>query len=156
MKKIFIIIIIIAGFAGYLLLTGDKSEQPKSDVFENQPAGDTTEKEDKEEGIVMTAEVIYTDSGFSPKELNVTKGTTVIFKNESSSNFWPASAMHPTHIVYPGSDIKKCGTSEENNIFDACKGILPGGSYSFIFDEIGKWGYHDHLRASNFGSIVVE
>jgi len=62
--------------------------------------------------------------------------------------------MHPTHTVYPGSDVKKCGSDE--SIFDACKGLEQGESFSFTFNEIGSWGYHDHLRASTTGKIVVE
>ncbi len=174
-KVIFIIIILLVGLTGYLFLVNNENEQIENNVSENQPAGEMTDNDiatatddmadtgdaiengsDEKDNIIETTEVIYTDSGFSPKEITVAKGATVVFKNESSSDFWPASAMHPTHTVYPGSDIKKCGTSEEVNIFDACKGIAPGGSYSFIFNQVGKWDYHDHLRASNFGSIVVE
>ena len=38
------------------------------------------------------------------------KKGTVIWKNESSNPMWTASAMHPTHKVYPGTDISACGT----------------------------------------------
>ena len=100
--------------------------------------------------------VIYTDSGDPPVSLNINAGETVVFKNESSKEMWPASATHPTHTGYPGSDIEKCGTSEEPNIFDACRGIAPGGSWSFKFDIVGSWKYHDHLDVKKFGAIVVE
>ena len=100
--------------------------------------------------------IFYTDSGFSPNPLTVKLGETVTFINQSSNPFWPASPMHPTHKVYPGSDIERCGTAEEPNIFDACRGIPAGGSWSFTFDEIGSWNYHNHLNSSHFGKIVVE
>ena len=64
--------------------------------------------------------------------------------------------MHPTHKVYPGSDIEKCGTAEESNIFDACRGLKEGESYEFTFNEKGSWRYHDHLNIKNTGSIIVE
>ena len=60
----------------------------------------------------------------------------------SSSTAWPASAFHPTHEVYPG--------------FDALKGINMGESYSFTFDKIGSWKYHNHLSPSVTGAIIVE
>ena len=102
------------------------------------------------------ATVTYTDDGFSPATVTVAQGSTVHFVNQSSGEFWPASAMHPTHIVYPGSGIELCGTAVALTIFDACGGVASGGTWSFTFNEVGQWGYHDHLNASHFGKVVVE
>ncbi|MFH0712907.1 MAG: hypothetical protein V2A55_03610 [Candidatus Jorgensenbacteria bacterium] len=108
------------------------------------------------QGASVTKTVVLTDSGFSPVSLSVRVGDTVVFENRSSTDFWPTSAMHPTHKVYPGSDIEKCGTAEESKIFDACRAIPAGGSWFFTFNEAGSWDYHDHLDAKNFGKIIVE
>ena len=97
-----------------------------------------------------------TSSGFSPKTLTIKKGETVTWINKDTESHWPASATHPTHTVYPGSDIKKCETAEESNIFDTCRGLNPGESYSFTFNEIGSWSYHDHIVANLFGKVIVE
>lgn len=94
-------------------------------------------------------------SGYAPNELTVKKGSTVNFTNSSSATHRPASAQHPTHTVYPGSDIQKCGSTAQGIIFDACVGVEPGDSYSFTFNEVGEWFYHDHLNPSNFGKVVV-
>ncbi len=88
-------------------------------------------------------EIRYMDDGFSPAVVEVSVGSIVTFVNDSSRDFWPASDLHPTHKSYPGSSIGKCGTEEADSIFDACGGIAPGGSYSFTFDEVGEWNYHD-------------
>jgi len=104
-------------------------------------------------GIVVLA---YTDSGFAEKTITIKSGTTVEFKNQSSRGMWPASAMHPTHTVYPDSDIKKCGTAEEEGIFDSCGEIAPRESWSFTFNEVGEWGYHNHNNPSHFGKIIVQ
>lgn len=112
---------------------------------------------DVQETVVVSNNVVtYLDSGFSPSTLTIKAGERVTFRNESSRAFWPASAVHPTHKVYPGSDIQKCGTAEERQIFDACRGIEPGSEWSFKFDNVGTWKYHDHLNASKTGTIVVE
>lgn len=103
-----------------------------------------------------TVTVTYTQNGFSPSPVNVRVGDTVRFVNDSGRSFWPASAFHPTHTAYPGSNITKCGTGEESRIFDACKALASGESYSFAFTEIGTWNYHDHMNASRFGSVVVK
>ncbi len=113
--------------------------------------------EDVDEMVVVGEKVItFTDAGYSPSSLTVKAGETVTFKNVGSKPTWPASAMHPTHKVYPGSGIEKCGTSEEGKIFDACRGVAPGGSWSFTFHEVGEWKYHDHLNSGIFGTIVVQ
>ncbi|MFH0806375.1 MAG: hypothetical protein V1885_01475 [Candidatus Brennerbacteria bacterium] len=107
-------------------------------------------------GSVGVHTVRITANGFEPASLIIKKGDIVTWVNESGRNVWPASAMHPTHKVYPGSDISKCGSAEAANIFDSCQGISTGGSWSFIFNEVGTWKYHDHLRATVFGSVAVE
>jgi len=100
--------------------------------------------------------ITYTNSGYLPREVRIALGGTVTFKNESSRAMWTATAIHPTHTIYPGSSIQKCGTPEEPRIFDACKDIAQGESWSFTFQEQGSWGYHDHRRTSNTGKIIVE
>lgn len=86
--------------------------------------------------------ITYTDSGFSPTTLTIKSGDTVVFKNNGSKDFWPASAIHPTHTIYPE--------------FDAKKGIAPGATYSFTFTRIGSWKYHNHLNPSLTGTITVQ
>ena len=98
----------------------------------------------------QTKEIVFTDSGFSPSVLTIKAGTTVVFKNSGSKDFWPASAKHPTHNEYPikGGCV--------GSIFDACKAIAPGGQWEFKFDVLGGWNYHDHLNPTFFGKVVVE
>lgn len=100
--------------------------------------------------------VRITADGFEPREITVDKGTKVTWINEQNSPSWPASAVHPTHRVYPGSDIVKCGTPEQDKIFDSCRGLKKGESWNFVFNEVGEWYYHDHLNPSWTGKIVVK
>ena len=100
--------------------------------------------------------VTYSGNGFSPNALTVPKGATVVFKNESSKGMWPASAMHPTHIVYSGTSLSEHCPDPQNTAFDACTSIPVGRQWSFRFDKTGTWGYHDHLNPSYFGKIVVQ
>lgn len=109
----------------------------------------------KGDGAVMegrqTVTVTFTKDGYSPKEVTIKKGDTVIFVNEDSKETWPASAVHPTHSVYPIKTESDCLGSA----FDACRGLKTGESWSFTFTEIGTWRYHDHLNASKTGSVIV-
>ncbi len=95
------------------------------------------------------ATVTYTDTGFSPASLTIAKGQTVIFQNASSSPMRVASDPHPTHNGYPTTG--GCVGST----FDSCMNILPGASWSFKFDYVGSWGYHNHLTPTQKGTIVV-
>lgn len=85
--------------------------------------------------------VIMTDDGYQPEDLEIELGEKVIFKNDGKDDRWPASNIHPTHEIY--SD------------FDPKKSVLPGDSWSFVFDKAGTWRWHDHLDPSLNGAITV-
>ncbi len=85
--------------------------------------------------------VSYTDEGFEPKDLSITRGTMVHFANESSIDMWVASDDHPAHTDLP--------------TFDQFKGSPPGEQYVYIFDQTGEWKYHDHLNPTAVGTITV-
>jgi len=138
-----------------------KTEQPSEEavVPETTPpaAAETATStpaatEESANSVIIT----HTDDGFSPSTVTIKQGDTITFKNDGPTPSWPASAKHPDHTVYPGSDIAKCATPEQAAIFDACRGLQTGESWSFKFDNVGTWNYHDHLSPSQFGAIVVE
>lgn len=106
--------------------------------------------------VVLPNLVIYSDTGYTPKNLTIKKGEMVTWKNESKLSMWTASAMHPTHKIYPGTDIVNCGTSAGSGQFDACETLANGESWSFKFDNVGTWNYHNHSNSSHFGTVVVE
>ncbi len=99
--------------------------------------------------------VAYTADGFSPKELTVKAGDRVVWVNAATTDMWPATAAHPTHTVYPGSDIAKCSEADTSMIFDACHPFGAGDAYAFTFTEIGSWKYHNHLNVQQGGIITV-
>ena len=140
MKKILLIIFLISA----LLLAGCSSSG----------SDDKSSTKGSSKNKVLTIEI--NSEGFSPNPLIVGQGDTVTWINKDATEHWTASAMHPTHTVYPGSDINKCGTSEEKNIFDSCKGLAQDEEWSFTFNEKGEWKYHDHLNPKLFGKVIVE
>lgn len=91
--------------------------------------------------LTSTTTILITSSGFSPKDITVLKGSTVVFKNTDTKEHWPASDPHPNHTVYPE--------------FDSKKSILPDQSWSFVFDKVGNWKYHDHKFALRRGVVSV-
>jgi plastocyanin len=86
--------------------------------------------------------VVIDDRGqFSPSAVKVSKGGKVTWINKSSVAVWPASAFHPTHTLYPG--------------FDALRGLKTGETYSFVFEKVGSWKYHNHLNSGVTGVVEV-
>ncbi|PIR41586.1 MAG: hypothetical protein COV31_00555 [Candidatus Yanofskybacteria bacterium CG10_big_fil_rev_8_21_14_0_10_46_23] len=153
-----IVVLIVIGL--FLFRSGsnpeDINDNQEEEMIEESPSpslSPTITPEEDGKGEVST--IVYSDSGFSPRTLEVERGTTVIFKNNSSQNFWPASAVHPIHSAYPNSSLSFCGTARAINAFDACQGIAVGGEFSFVFNEIGTWAYHDHLEARQVGTIII-
>ena len=94
--------------------------------------------------IAKTVTVNYTGSGFNPATVEINKGDTVRFVNQSSGGMWVASSPHPTHTDYPSFDEK--GT------------VQNGSSYEFTFLKVGSWKYHNHVNfpGGGFGTVVVK
>jgi len=106
-------------------------------ISENKPTSQETKlSRDKNEAV----EVLLTDDGFKPKQITISKRTTVTWKNAGNNFHWPASDFHPTHREYP-TDERGCLGSN----FDACEGLEKNQKYSFTFDKLGSWSVHDHL-----------
>lgn len=109
-----------------------------------------------EESATDAKTIAVDETGFAVKSLTIAAGTTVTFVNNGQGLHWPASDVHPVHAEYPGSNISKCGTAEASSIFDACHGLATGEKYSFTFNEVGTWGFHDHLAPAHTGTIIVQ
>lgn len=103
----------------------------------------------------MKNEVTYTGNGFSPKSLTVKKGDTVTWLNKDSDQLWVASGVHPDHTLYDGTSRAQHCPNTANTAFDQCKGMPTGQSYSFTFNKVGTWEYHNHLNPSESGEVVV-
>lgn len=138
----------------------EMEEQEKSDKGEGAASAQADDAEESS-GVKQAEEVEnsqdtpivrYTATGFSPREITIEKGEIVTFINESTSGMWVASAVHPTHTVYP----EKTGNDCLGSAFDACEALSSGESWSFTFNKEGTWVYHNHTRANHTGTITVE
>lgn len=84
-----------------------------------------------------------TANGFSPANLEIMKGDMVEFINkDEGAVHWPASGMHPTHLLCKG--------------FDSLRGLSFNETYSFTFTETKECPMHDHLKPSLWGKIIVK
>jgi plastocyanin len=85
--------------------------------------------------------VVLSKEGFQPPVLTIKKGDTVTFSTNLGIQYWPASNQHPIHADYPA--------------FDPKRPVNPGEEWSFTFDRVGTWSYHDHLNSPIRGTIIV-
>ena len=102
----------------------------------------------KPTGVEHTIEI--TSSGFSPRQVTIGLGDTVVFVNKNTAPHWPASDIHPTHSVYP----EKGGCIGSK--FDACEGLKQNEKYEFTFFQGGSWCFHDHLNPGLTGCVDVK
>ncbi len=85
--------------------------------------------------------IIYSDSGFSPSPLTVKTGTMVTIKNTSSRTLQFDSDPHPVHTDDPELNV----------------GVVASGqTKTFTVTTTGSHGYHNHLNASDTGTLVVQ
>lgn len=148
-----IIIVIIIGIIYFTMDTPTTPEPTESDtIVPTEPVATstpvvtatstTTSTPSTTASTTRTHTITYTETGFTPADLTIKTGETVIFKNNSTRAFWPASNDHPSHTIYPEFDPKKT--------------IAAGESWSFTFTKVGSWKYHDHRAASLGGTITVQ
>lgn len=106
------------------------------------PAPTSSNTQKPNASVPPNATVIHmTKDGFSPATIAVSQNSAVTFTNEDAVPHWPASNIHPTHGIYPEFDPK-----EE---------VPPGMSWTFVFDKIGTWRFHDHLNPTWIGQVKV-
>ena len=100
-----------------------------------------------------SAAVTFNGHAFSPANVTIAQGGTVTFTS-TGGNMWVASDPHPIHNGYDGTTQEQhCAPGYAGAApFDQC---VPGTSFTFTFNKVGTWGYHDHLSASLGGTVTV-
>lgn len=141
------VIIVLLALGGFILYKKQTSQPKVKEIEQKMTVREEPKKSESTESSKTTKEVdgnqiTYTDNGFSPASINIKLGEAVSWKNDSSDLMWVASVIHPTHLEYPG--------------FDQLKGSEKGTTYSFKFEKVGTWKFHNHLNPGITGKVVVE
>lgn len=146
-KKLLVTVVLLAAAAiGAFYLTANRTPANREET-EGQAVAPVPPPEEAA-GVQTTNEVppaTFTVSmntgGFSPPNLTIKAGDTVTFKNNDTRQRWPASGLHPTHLICAG--------------FDALEPVPPGKSYSHAFAAAGECPLHDHLIPRLQGKITA-
>lgn len=107
-----------------------RSDSPP--ILEAKPTAEVPE-----DAVVIT----LSKDGFSPDEISIKAGDSVVFRSVAGEPFWPASNLHPSHALYPE--------------FDPQEPVQPDAVWGFTFTKVGEWKYHDHLAPYFTGVITV-
>lgn len=91
--------------------------------------------------VAGTALITYNNGVFNPVTLPIRKGQMIEFKNIGGQSLQIALGKHPKH--------------EEVEGFKETV-VTTGKSYYFTLWQAGIFDYHDHLKASAQGSLIVQ
>ena len=156
---VWIVVIILVVLGGWYLYSAQTASAPVVPSVETQTTTGTNAGANVSapttSSAPMSATVKLTSSGFSPGTMTIAKGGTVPWVNESGSPMWVASAMHPAHVLYDNtSKDEHCASGYTGPTpFDQCSSSV---NYSFTFNKVGTWKYHNHVNSSQFGTVIVQ
>lgn len=138
-------VVLIAAGGALALMSGksdDTAKEPSSSTTAPESTANTTESATEGSNEAAKEDTItYNNDGFSPSSLSAKAGSQVTVKNASSRSLQFDSDPHPQHTDNPELNI----------------GIIaPGDSKSFTVTTTGSHGFHNHLNASDTGTLTVQ
>lgn len=133
-----LVVVAIVAVGGYMLLSNNAANVNPTPTETQEAQTTTTEDKAMQE---ETTNVTVTGSGFEPQTLTVKPGTKVVWTNKSGGPVTVSSDVHPTHLLWPFLNLGK---------FDN------DSSVSVVFEEAGTYTYHNHLDASQTGTVTVK
>ena len=149
-----IIAIIVIAIVGFMLF-GSSPEVSPGDTTVTESAipstGQTTQvpkpatKTTTSVSPTMTKDgyylVSYLNSGFSPRTLDIVRGKSVRFLNNSTRSMRIVSADTTNNSVYQALNQSKT--------------VGKGGAYDFTFNEAGTYDYMNYNNSADRGTITV-
>lgn len=136
--KIIIAILIVAIIAlAAVMLNKDKPSESSSTATNKS----SQQKSEQSDSTDVAALITFDGKDFKLSTDRVMSGEKVKIVNNSQTDLEFDSDPHPVH-----TDNKELNVDL----------VAPGDSKTFTLTKKGKWGFHNHLKASQTGSITVE
>ncbi len=150
-----LVAIVLVGALAWFALSPNPAAAPTDGALEENTASSTETVNEEDTSAVTT--ITLTDSGFSPSSVTISVGQTVRFVNNSSRGMWVGADEHPTHTEYDGTSTREHCADGANTTgsFDQCTSAPAGASWDYTFLKSGTFGYHNHVGASNTGTVIV-
>lgn len=126
---------------GVLVIASMKTNETSNPSAQSNTNTDSSKASDQTSTEEADVTITYNGSTFALSASTVKSGGTVKVENTSTKNLNFESDPHPAHT-----------NNEELN----AGGIEPGKSTIFTLTTKGKWGFHNHLNASQHGELTVE
>lgn len=136
--KAAIAILVVVIIVAVALMLNKKDDTKTSTNTSSNTTTSNTKSDTTSAEVAMT--ITYDGNGFSESASSIKAGQAVKVVNNSTKSLDFDSDPHPVHT-----------DNTELNAGD----IEPGQSKTFVIDKTGTWGYHNHLDASQHGSIMV-
>lgn len=154
-----IVVIALIAFAAYAF-SANRAAAPSNEGAGEEGVTERTETTittDEDTGPAVST-ISLTDTGFSPATMTIARGETVRFRNDSSRSMWIGTDEHPTHTEYDGTSTREHCVNGMNigTSFDQCASVAKGEFWDFTFEKSGTFGYHNHVGASNTGTVIVQ
>jgi plastocyanin len=146
-----IVVIILAGgiwwffFSTNSTKTENLAAKSTSDTSSSTSSANTSSGADDSEKSQDANTITYTDSGYNPQSLTINSGETITWVNDSSATAQIGSDNHPSH-----------NNNRELTGNEFVIELAPGESAKVQLTKTGEWGYHNHLKPSVTGTIIVE
>lgn len=96
------------------------------------------------------------ENGYTPNEVTIKPNTEIVFENIGNNDHWPATDNHPSHTLYDGTSLEEHCADESSKSFDSCGPVSTEESWSFTFEKVGTFNYHDHIWPHLGGKIIVK
>ena len=94
--------------------------------------------------------ISYTDNGFEPSDVEIKKGQSVRFTNNSTHAMWVMSSGGDGGVYPAGQD--SCGQTA----FDTCIALPAHDIWEFKFDVPGTWVYRNSAHKADVGVMRVK
>jgi plastocyanin len=137
--KIIIAVLLVAVLAVAAIWVNNSQKDKKSASSDTSQSQKDSTSDNSSEGIAST--ITYDGSNFDISSATIKSGDRVKIVNDSQTALEFDSDPHPVHT-----------DNKELNVDN----VKPGESKTFTITKTGTWGFHNHLNASQRGSITVE
>lgn len=141
-KVAWIVVLVLVLGGGYWWM--NKSAAPETPASTTETAGEAGTAPvtpGTPAASAQTVTIVWKNDAFTPANVEIKMGDSVMFKNEGAKDFNLESNPHPTHTGFTGLNVGV---------------IAPGKSSTVVFPTAGSFSYHNHMNPTVGGMITVK